>query len=128
MKYNFDEIIDRLMGFRLSTLLQKKIKSQSAGRVQSVVLKFLVDREKEIKDFVPEEYWTIQGIFGSGENSIFLSFNSEIISFMIIMERNIKFLISIINIKENVIKITFNSSNEVWMISSNTNNLWIISS
>lgn len=63
-------IIDRLMGFRLSTLLQKKIKSQSAGRVQSVVLKFLVDREKEIKDFVPEEYWTIQGIFGSGENSI----------------------------------------------------------
>ena len=49
-------IIDRLMGFRLSTLLQKKIKSQSAGRVQSVVLKFLVDREKEIKYFVPEEY------------------------------------------------------------------------
>ena len=56
-------IIDRLMGFRLSTLLQKKIKSQSAGRVQSVVLKYIVDREKEIKDFVPVEYWTIQSEF-----------------------------------------------------------------
>lgn len=56
-------IIDRLMGFRLSTLLQKKIKSQSAGRVQSVVLKFIVDREKEIKEFIPVEYWTIQGTF-----------------------------------------------------------------
>lgn len=58
-------IIDRLMGFRLSTLLQKKIKSQSAGRVQSVVLKFIVEREKEIKDFVPVEYWTIQGQFAN---------------------------------------------------------------
>ena len=56
-------IIDRLMGFRLSTFLQKKIKSQSAGRVQSVVLKFIVDREKEIKEFIPVEYWTIQGTF-----------------------------------------------------------------
>ncbi len=56
-------IIDRLMGFRLSTLLQRKIKSQSAGRVQSVVLRFIVDREKEIKAFVPVEYWTVQGEF-----------------------------------------------------------------
>ncbi len=56
-------IIDRLMGFRLSTLLQKKIKSQSAGRVQSVVLEFIVEREKEIRDFTPVEYWTIQGQF-----------------------------------------------------------------
>lgn len=56
-------IIDRLMGFRLSTLLQKKIKSQSAGRVQSVVLKFIVDREKEIKNFTPVEFWQIKGKF-----------------------------------------------------------------
>ena len=56
-------IIDRIMGFRLSYLLQKKIKSPSGGRVQSVVLKFVVDREKEIKDFVPQEYWTISGTF-----------------------------------------------------------------
>lgn len=56
-------IIDRLMGYRLSYLLQKKIKSRSAGRVQSVVLKFIVDKEKEIQAFVPTEYWTIAGTF-----------------------------------------------------------------
>ena len=56
-------IIDRLMGYRLSYLLQKKIKSRSAGRVQSVVLKFIVDRENEIQAFVPVEYWTIKGKF-----------------------------------------------------------------
>lgn len=56
-------IIDRLMGFRLSTLLQRKIKSRSAGRVQSVVLKFIVDKEKQILAFVPEEYWNIDGTF-----------------------------------------------------------------
>lgn len=57
-------IIDRIMGFRLSYLLQKKIKSRSAGRVQSVTLRFIVDRENEIRKFVPEEYWTIDGKFG----------------------------------------------------------------
>jgi DNA topoisomerase-1 len=56
-------IIDRLMGFRLSYLLQKKLKSRSAGRVQSVVLKLIVDKEKEIQAFVPVEYWTIAGDF-----------------------------------------------------------------
>ena len=56
-------IIDRLMGYRLSNILQKKIKSRSAGRVQSVVLKFIVEREKEIQAFVPVEYWTIDGDF-----------------------------------------------------------------
>ena len=60
-------IIDRLMGYRLSSLLQKKIKSRSAGRVQSVVLKFIVNREQEIKKFVPEEYWTMTGTFGTGD-------------------------------------------------------------
>lgn len=57
-------IIDRIMGFKLSTLLQKKIKSRSAGRVQSVTLRFIVDRENEIRAFVPEEYWSISGSFG----------------------------------------------------------------
>ena len=56
-------IIDRLMGYRLSNLLQSKIKSKSAGRVQSVVLKFIVDREREIRAFIPSEYWTIEGQF-----------------------------------------------------------------
>lgn len=56
-------IIDRLMGFRLSNLLHSKIKSRSAGRVQSVVLRYIVDREAEIQAFVPVEYWTITADF-----------------------------------------------------------------
>ncbi len=53
-------IIDRILGFKLSGLLQQRIGSKSAGRVQSVVLKMICDREQEINDFVPEEYWTIE--------------------------------------------------------------------
>ncbi|MDI9507141.1 MAG: type I DNA topoisomerase [Bacillota bacterium] len=52
-------ILDRIIGFSLSSLLQKKIGSKSAGRVQSVALKLIVDREKEIRAFVPEEYWEL---------------------------------------------------------------------
>ncbi len=52
-------IFDRISGFKLSKLLQKKIKSRSAGRVQSVALKMIVDREREILAFIPEEYWTL---------------------------------------------------------------------
>ena len=52
-------ILDRIMGYKLSPILCKKIKPRlSAGRVQSVALKLVVDREKEIKNFKPEEYWT----------------------------------------------------------------------
>ena len=54
-------IIDRIMGFKLSTLLKRKIGSLSAGRVQSVTLKLIVEREKKVLAFVPEEYWTIEG-------------------------------------------------------------------
>lgn len=52
-------IIDRIIGFSLSKLLQKKIGSKSAGRVQSVVLKLIVDREKEIQNFKADEFWEI---------------------------------------------------------------------
>ena len=52
-------IVDRIIGFSLSKLLQKKIGSKSAGRVQSVALKLIVDREKEISDFDKQEYWDI---------------------------------------------------------------------
>ncbi|MEG0077846.1 type I DNA topoisomerase [Anaerorhabdus sp.] len=56
-------ILDRIIGFKLSKLLKNKIKSKSAGRVQSVALKLIVDREKEIKAFIPEEYWTLDAVF-----------------------------------------------------------------
>ncbi len=56
-------ILDRIIGFKLSKLLHKKIQSKSAGRVQSVALKLIVEREKEIKSFIPEEYWTIDAKF-----------------------------------------------------------------
>ncbi|HXG35432.1 MAG TPA: type I DNA topoisomerase [Dehalococcoidia bacterium] len=53
-------ILDRLLGYRLSPFLWKKVKrGLSAGRVQSVALRMLVEREREIEQFVPQEYWTI---------------------------------------------------------------------
>ena len=52
-------ILDRIIGFRLSKLMQSKTSGSSAGRVQSVALKLIVDREREILAFVPEEYWNV---------------------------------------------------------------------
>ena len=60
-------ILDRIIGFKLSKLLQKKIKSRSAGRVQSIALRMICDREKEIAAFVPEEYWTIGALLNKGK-------------------------------------------------------------
>ncbi|MDO5715702.1 MAG: type I DNA topoisomerase [Tissierellia bacterium] len=66
--------LDRIAGYKISPLLWKKVKSGlSAGRVQSVVLKLICDREEEINDFVPEEYWTIEGVFKKGKQK----FNAE---------------------------------------------------
>lgn len=54
-------ILDRLVGYKLSPLLWKKVRrGLSAGRVQSAAVRIIVDREREIQNFVPEEYWTIQ--------------------------------------------------------------------
>ena len=56
-------ILDRIIGFRLSKLMRSKTGGKSAGRVQSVALKLIVDREREIEAFIPEEYWTIEADF-----------------------------------------------------------------
>lgn len=64
-------ILDRIIGFRLSKLMQSKTGGKSAGRVQSVALKLIVDREREIQAFVPEEYWTITSIFENFEAELF---------------------------------------------------------
>ncbi len=60
-------ILDRIIGFRLSKLMQAKTGGKSAGRVQSVALKLIVDREREITDFKAEEYWTIKALFNDFE-------------------------------------------------------------
>ncbi len=63
-------MLDRIIGFKLSTLLQSKIKSKSAGRVQSAALKLIVDKEKEIEAFTIEEYYEIYAIFGDLETKL----------------------------------------------------------
>ena len=56
-------ILDRIVGYQLSPLLWKKIRrGLSAGRVQSVAMRLVADREKEIRDFVPQEYWTLDAM------------------------------------------------------------------
>lgn len=60
-------VLDRIIGFKLSKLLQRKIKSKSAGRVQSVALRLIVEKEREIEAFVPEEYWKIKAQFEKDE-------------------------------------------------------------
>lgn len=60
-------ILDRLVGYKLSPFLWKKVaKGLSAGRVQSAALKMIVDREKEIENFVPQEYWLIEAKLKNG--------------------------------------------------------------
>lgn len=63
-------ILDRIIGFSLSKLLQNKIGSKSAGRVQSVALKLICEREKEVNAFKPEEYWDIYLDFKEGTTKV----------------------------------------------------------
>lgn len=72
-------ILDRIVGYKLSPLLWRKVrKGLSAGRVQSVAVRLICDREKEIQDFIPEEYWTITANLKEKSNA--KAFSAELVS------------------------------------------------
>ncbi len=71
-------VLDRLVGYNLSPLLWEKVKNGlSAGRVQSVALKLICDREKEVEDFIPEEYWSLEADFSKGKTQ----FTSQLVQY-----------------------------------------------
>ena len=71
-------VLDRLVGYKISPLLWAKVKKGlSAGRVQSVATRIICDREREIDEFVPEEYWNLLGNFTSGANGFKARFYGE---------------------------------------------------
>ncbi|MCH3922714.1 type I DNA topoisomerase [Limosilactobacillus sp.] len=71
-------VLDRLVGYSISPILWKKVKKGlSAGRVQSVALNLIIKRENEIKNFQPEEYWTIDAEFQHGRDKFSASFYGE---------------------------------------------------
>src|SRR5574344_2027786 len=71
-------ILDKIIGYRLSRLIQSKTEGSSAGRVQSVALKLIVDRQREIDAFIKEEYWTITAHFKDYDAELFNYDNKEI--------------------------------------------------
>jgi DNA topoisomerase-1 len=72
-------VLDRLVGYNLSPLLWKKVKNGlSAGRVQSVALRLICEREKEAESFIPEEYWTVEADFKSGSRQAI--FTAQLVS------------------------------------------------
>lgn len=71
-------VLDRLVGYDLSGLIWKKVRyGLSAGRVQSPALRIIMEKEREIRAFVPEQYWTIEGLFSAGKEQFPLSCSIE---------------------------------------------------
>jgi len=98
-------MLDRIIGFRLSNLMKKKTNGTSAGRVQSVALKLVVERENEIKSFVKEAYYTINASFDDFDSELY-AYNNENIelkdkdeAFNILNSLNEKFVVKNIESK-----------------------------
>lgn len=83
-------LLDRIVGYKLSPLLSSKIqKGLSAGRVQSSALKLLVDREKEIREFKPVEYYSINALFNPNIESLLVSYKNEKIEKLTIQKKEL---------------------------------------
>ncbi len=88
-------VLDRIVGYQISPLLWKKVRrGLSAGRVQTVALRLICEREKEIKDFVPEEYWEIFSIFQTDKNE---KFEAKLVNKKIKNEKEAKKIIDFLN-------------------------------
>ena len=99
-------ILDRIVGYKLSPLLWKKVKKGlSAGRVQSVALKLIVDREKEIRNFKPEEYWLLTAKLKRGEELVTAKFyGDEKGKIDLKNEEQVKEIVKKIDNKEYIVK------------------------
>ena len=76
-------VLDRLVGYKISPLLWKKVRrGLSAGRVQSVALRIVVDREREIENFLPVEYWTLEAELAKKEASKEDAFRATLVGFL----------------------------------------------
>jgi len=97
-------LLDRIVGYKLSPLLASKIqKGLSAGRVQSSSLKIVVDREREIKAFKPEEYWTIDSLFEKNIDASIFSFDGTKMDKMTIKNESMAMQIVQSALKENFV-------------------------
>ena len=99
-------ILDRIVGYKLSPLLWKKVKKGlSAGRVQSVALKLIVDREKEIRNFKPEEYWLLTAKLKRSEELVTAKFyGDEKGKIDLKNEEQVKEIVKKIDNKEYIVK------------------------
>ncbi len=106
-------ILDRIIGFRLSKLMQSKTGGKSAGRVQSVALKLIVDREDEINAFIPTEYHTITAVFDEFEADLYAKLiNNKEEELTIPDEQTAKDIISQLNKEFNLKEQTKKSKNK----------------
>lgn len=98
-------ILDRLVGYNLSPLLWKKVKNGlSAGRVQSVALRMICEREVEVENFIPEEYWTLEALFSAGKQDFLaqlVQYNNNKVDLK--TEKDALAIVAAINTKEAVV-------------------------